>query len=262
MATQPPANLPLFYKNLVPLQNGLHQNYQTRSSDTAPFFAGTHAVPLTAEEFLLAQRFYPIVFSVGENPVPLGLFGLNEGVNVFVDDEGRLTGELYLPAYVRRYPWMLAKLSAEAQELSLCFDPDSDLVGEFEDGKALFEGDKPSETTNAVLKFCEEFEIAAQRTSAFVSELQELDLLMEGEVAIQTGPNEQPYLYRGFQMVNEEKFRDLRGDALRKLNQNGMLPLIVAHLLSLGLVQGIFARQLQQGKVPGRSAPVPASAEA
>ena len=255
MATEPPANLPLFYNNLVPLQNGLHKNYHTRPSDKAPFFAKAHAVPLTAEEFLLAQRFYPIVFSVGDNPVPLGLFGLNEGVNVFVDEEGKLTSELYLPAYVRRYPWMLAKLSAEAQELSLCFDPDSGLVGEYDEGQALFDGDKPSDATTAILKFCEDFEMAAQRTTGFVNELKELDLLMEGEVAIQTGPDEQPYLYRGFQMVNEDKFRDLRGDALRKLNQNGILPLIVAHLLSLGLVQTVFARQLQMGKVPGREAP-------
>ena len=41
---------------------------------------------------------------------------------------------------------------------------------------------------------------------------------------------DKPYVYRGFRMVNEQKLRDMRGDELRKLNQNGMLPLIYAHL--------------------------------
>jgi len=259
MASQQPANLPLFYKNLVPLQSGPHSAYRTRTTEKAPFFARTHAVPLTIDEFVHAQRYYPIVFSVGDNPVPLALFGLNEGVNVHVDADGTLKRETYVPAYVRRYPYMLARLSPEAQELSLCFDPDSGLVGDGGDGQPLFDGDKPSAATNAILKFCEDFELSAQRTAAFVKELKDMDLLMDGEVAIQMGDpsqpqdQQQPFIYRGFQMVNETKFRELRGDELRKINQNGILPLVVAHLFSLALVRELFARQLQEGKVPSAS---------
>ncbi len=251
MATQPPANLPLFYKNLVPLQSGPHSGFHSRGSDKAPFLAQTHAVPLTVDEFVFAQRHFPIVFSSGDNSVPLALFGLNEGVNVYVDAEGKLKQELYVPAYVRRYPFMLARLRPESDELSLCFDPDSDLVGTFDEGQALFDGDKPSEATNSILKFCEEFELSAQRTTAFMTELKEMDLMMEGEVSIQLSQQEQPFVYRGFQMVNEEKFRELRGDTLRKINQNGILPLIMAHLFSLALVRDIFGKQMAEGRVPG-----------
>ena len=159
--------------------------------------------------------------------------GLNEGVNVFVDDEGVPHDPVYIPAYVRRYPYLLARLDQNAEELSLCFDPTSDLVGEGGEGDALFDGDKPSETLNGILKFCEDFEIAAQRTSAFIKELKELDLLIDGEVTIQPDGAPQPFLYRGFRMVDEEKFRDLNGDVLRKINQNGILPLVYAHLFSL-----------------------------
>jgi hypothetical protein len=251
MATQPPANsLPIFYSGLEPLSSNLHGNFRTRSSDRAPYLATAHAVPITVDEFVSAQRFCPIVFSSGDNPVPLALMGLNEGVNVFVDDEGKLLGETYVPAYVRRYPFMLARLSPEAQELSLCFDPTSGLVGEYEDGALLFEDGKPSEATNNILKFCEEFEMSAQRTASFVTELKATELLMEGEVSIQPTGSEQPFVYRGFQMINEEKLRDLRGDELRKMNQNGMLPLIVAHLFSLSLMREVFAKQLAQGKGP------------
>jgi hypothetical protein len=252
MATEPPSQaLPIFYGSLEPLSSNVHGNYRSKPTDRAPFLASNHAVPITIDEFVSVQRFFPIVFSVGENPVPLALMGLNEGINVAVDDEGKPLGETYMPAYVRRYPFMLARLSPDAQELSLCFDPTSGLVGDFEEGEALFDGDKPSETTNAVLKFCEEFELSAQRTVAFMTELKTSGLLMDGEVSIQPTGAEQPFVYRGFQMVNEEKLRELEGDELKRMNQNGMLPLILAHLFSMALVRDIFAKQMQQGKGPG-----------
>jgi SapC len=261
MATQPPPNLPLFYKNLQPLSSSVHGKYRSRTTDAAPYFATAHAIPLTIDEFIHAQRSMPIVFSTGENAVPLALTGLNEGVNVFVDEAGKALQPFYVPAYVRRYPYVLARLQPDAQELSLCFDPTSDLIGEFEDGQPLFEDEKPTEHLNAILKFCEDFEIAGQRTAAFVKELQELDILIDGEVSIQPSDAAQPFVYRGFRMVDEQKFRDLNGDQLRKINQNGILPLIVAHLFSLSLMRDIFGRQMMLGKVPAQAA-VPQPAEA
>jgi hypothetical protein len=259
MATEPQSTgLPIFYGGLEPLSSSVHGSYRSRTSDRAPFLATNHAVPITIDEFVAVQRHFPIVFSVGENPVPLALMGLNEGVNVFVDAEGKPTGEMYLPAYVRRYPFMLARLQPEAQELSLCFDPTSGLIGDFEDGQALFADGKPSETTNSILKFCEEFELSAQRTVAFMTELKDSGMLMDGEVSIQPAGVEQPFIYRGFQMVNEEKVRDLGGDELKRMNANGMLPLILAHLFSVSLVREVFAKQIQQGKgpsLPGMGAP-------
>ncbi len=251
MATEPPSNpLPIFYGGLEPLSSSVHAGHRSKPVDRAPFLVNSHAVPITIDEFVAVQRHFPIVFSVGENPVPLALMGLNEGVNVFVDDEGKVQGEVYLPAYVRRYPFMLARLSPDAQELSLCFDPTSGLVGDFSEGEALFDDGKPSEATNSILKFCEEFELSAQRTVAFMTELKASGLLMDGEVSIQPTGVEQPFIYRGFQMVSEEKLREARGDALRKMNQNGMLPLVMAHLFSMQMVRDIFSKQVQQGKGP------------
>lgn len=259
MATQPPSNgLPIFYGGLEPLSSSVHGGYRSRSSDRAPFLTSNHAVPITVDEFVAVQRHFPIVFSIGENPVPLALMGLNEGVNVFVDETGKPEGDIYLPAYVRRYPFMLARLQPDAQELSLCFDPTSGLVGDFEDGQPLFDDGKPSEATSNILKFCEEFELSAQRTVAFMTELKDSGMLMDGEVSIQPAGSEQPFVYRGFQMVNEEKMRGLEGDDLKRMNGNGMLPLILAHLFSVALVRDIFAKQMIQGKgpqAPGIGAP-------
>lgn len=252
MASAPQAQgLPLFYNDLQPLSSDLHANWRIRPANAAPFMTKQHAVPLTVEEFPLVQRHMPIVFSVGDDAVPLGLMGLNEGVNVFFGEDGRVKeGEnLYIPAYVRRYPYLLARLRQDSEELSLCFDPTSETIGAFDEGDALFEDGKPTELVQNILKFNEEFEIAGQKTNAFLKELNDLGLLMDGEVAIQPEGAEQPYIYRGFRMVDENKLNELRGDQLRKMAQNGMLPLIYAHLFSLSLMREIFARQLQQGDV-------------
>jgi hypothetical protein len=166
---------------------------------------------------------------------------------------------MYIPAYIRRYPFLLARLRPDSDELSLCFDPTAGAVGEFEDGEALFNGDQPSEATTAILQFCEQFEAAGQRTAAFMEDLKKSELLMEGEVAIQPEGAPQPFVYRGFRMVDEDKLRELRGDELRKMNQSGMLPIIYAHLFSLSQMRDVFGRQVQQGKAP-QQVPEPAPA--
>ena len=164
MASAPQNSLPLFYNDLMPLNSRDHANWKAKETDALPWLATANAIPLTIDEFPLAQRYLPIVFSSGDNPIPLGLMGLNEGVNVYVDSDGRVTGPTYVPAYVRRYPFMLTKLTPDATDLSLCFDPTSGLIGEFEEGHALFDGDKPAEAVERTLNFCEQFDQAAQRT--------------------------------------------------------------------------------------------------
>ncbi len=251
MASAPQAQaLPMFYKDLVPLNSKEHANWKVKGLDDASFMQEQHAIPLTVDEFTNAARNYPIVFSVGENSVPLILMGLNEGVNTFMGEDGRFNQPAYVPAYVRRYPFMLAKLQPDADELSLCFDPTTGAIGDYKEGDPLFEKDQPTEKTKNILQFCEQFEQAGQRTGQFVDELKKMDLLMDGEVAIQQTGVEKPFVYRGFQMVNEEKLRELRGDELRKINQNGMLPLIYAHLFSLQIMREVFAKQVEAGKVP------------
>ena len=252
MATAAPTpSLPLFYQAIEALNLDQHGKMNVRGITSMPEVGQTHAVPLTVDEFTLVQRHYPIVFSVGDTPVPIALMGLNEGVNVFLDENGRSSDpNIYIPAYLRRYPFILAKLRPDTDELSLCYDPFSGAVGDFAEGEPLFDGDQPSAATKAILEFCEQFEAAGLRTNAFVEDLVKSELLMDGEVAIQPEGFDQPFVYRGFRMVDEEKIRNLRGDELRKMNQSGMLPLIYAHLFSLSQMRDVFARQMQQGKAP------------
>ena len=247
--------LPMLYQNMVPLSSQEHRNWRVRPLQSLELISKVHALPLTVDEFPIAQRHFPIVFSAGPDSVPLALMGLNEGVNVFVNDEGQLKEGTYLPAFLRRFPFLLARLSEQSEELSLCFDPTAGLIGDFEDGARLFTDEgEPDQPVKDMLGFCEQFEFAAQRTTAFMKDLEETGLLEDGELTIQHPSSQQPYVYRGFRMINEQKLRDLRGDQLRKMSQNGMLTLLYAHLFSLSLTSEIFARQFDQGKLPPQQA--------
>ena len=62
MATQPaPQGLPLFYKDLVPLNSSEHGTFKSRQLDNAKFMQDQHAIPLTVEEFVVASRNYTII---------------------------------------------------------------------------------------------------------------------------------------------------------------------------------------------------------
>ena len=254
MATAPQPQLPLFYNDLLPLNSRDHSDWKVGSFDNADFLAKTHAIPLTVDEFIDAQRDFPIVFTAGENPLPIALFGLNEGVNTFIGEDGKLVPDVYVPAYIRRYPFILAKLQQGSDDMSLCFDPTAGVVKKQKEGHELFGSDsQPTEYTNNVLDFCKKFEESGQRTRAFVDELKKLDILMDGEIAITRGDNpDAPFVYRGFQMVDEQKLRELPAETLETLNKNGMIMLIHAHMFSLNLMRKLFERQIVQGKMPAQ----------
>jgi hypothetical protein len=250
MASAPIQSLPLLYNNIMPLSSNVHSTWRLHAPDGAQFLRSVHAVPLLADEIVAAHWHYPIVFASGPESVPLALMGLNEGVNTFVDEKGMFPDNVYVPAYVRRYPFVLARLRPDSEDLSLCFDPTSGMIGAFDDGEPLFEGDQASERTKGILDFCQSFEQASLSTAAFVRDLAEQKLLTEGEFSIQPPGVPQPYLYRGFQMISEEALKSLRGDVARKWIQSGALGLVYAHLFSLNRMSDIFARQTAMGKTP------------
>lgn len=240
MASQPAAQLPLFYRNLIPLTSDLHADHGLLQRADLSFARATHAIPVTVDEFVMCQRHYPIVFSDGADGVPLALVGLKEGENLFVDEAGNWQEGTYVPAYVRRHPFMLARLTPDADVLSLVFDDLASLVtGDAAD--KLFDADKqPSELTRGILQFCEQFEQAIGRTRSFMEELGKLGLLMDGQAQIQNPGMAEPATFAGFKMIDEKKLQNIRGDQARKMVQNGMLGIIYAHLFSLSQMRELF----------------------
>lgn len=236
----PAQALPLFYKSLVPLSHQLQPAWGFTPPGSWDFARNTHAIPLTVDEFVLAQRNYPIVFGTGANAAPLALVGLADGANLYVDEAGQWRPDTYVPAYVRRYPFMLAKLRPDSDELSLCVDEASGMFADNQ-GEPMFDGEQPSQATQTALQFCEQFEQAIHRTRMFMEEVEGAGLVMDGELTLEVPGRDQPVVYRGFRMINEDKVRELRGDQTRKWVGNGLMGMIYAHLFSLSQMRDLFA---------------------
>jgi hypothetical protein len=225
----------LFYSRPEPLNPELHGKLGVKRLDTPFKFAKAgHAIPLTVGEFPLAAVSGPIIF-VGDEKLPLAVMGLNAGDNMFVQDNGMFEPGVYVPAYVRRYPFVFANDDAN-QQMVLCVDRDADFIVEGGD-LPFFENGEPSEYTKACMEFCNNFEMERQRTVSFVQLLKDLDLF-ELKTATFTPPTPEgqqvePQKIAEYYGVSEEKLNKLPTEKFLELRDNGALAQIYAHLLSL-----------------------------
>lgn len=226
------APTPLFYKTIVPLMSAAHRDVVLEDNPDYRFAAATNAIPIFLDEISVAQGHYPIIFGYGDEPMPFVLTGQPSEGNRFVDAEGQWQNGAYVPAYVRRYPFVLAKLQPTATDLTLCFDADAACLKQRAGEGNLFDGDKPSTKTSEILSFCEQFEVSVQRTRAAMAELTRLDLLIDGEASIRSASGA-PSHFRGFRIVAEEKLATVPGADLAALVKTGAMALVYAHLFSL-----------------------------
>jgi hypothetical protein len=200
------------------------------------FAAGGHVVPLTVAEFGLACLSYPIIFA-GENRQPLAVMGLNAGQNLFIKDDGIFEMGAYVPAYIRRYPFVLANDEAQ-QRMIVCIERPAQIFTEENKEMPLFgEDGEPSEYTKNAIKFCEDFETERRRTEAFVALMTELDLF-ETKRAVFTpnlpdGSQGQPQVLAEYYGVSDEKLRALPVEKFIELRDSGALEKIYNHLSSL-----------------------------
>jgi hypothetical protein len=242
----------LFYSQPEPLNPEMHAKLGVKRMDGPFRFARQgHAIPLTVGEFPLAAVTGPIIF-VGDERLPIAVMGLNAGENMFVHDDGMFEPGVYIPAYVRRYPFVFANDSG-ANQMVLCVDRAAEFIVEGGD-MPFFEDGKPSQYTQNCIEFCNNFELERQRTLSFVQLLKDLDLF-EQKTASYTPANVdgtpgEPQKIADYWGVSEEKLNKLPSDKLTELRDNGALGQIYAHLLSLvgwdRLVALAMARQAQQ----------------
>jgi len=240
----------LFYDNPVALNSKTHLNLRIKPSDEGlRFSAKTNSVLLAGIEFPEACKHFPIVFAkiAGQNVLPLALLGFRDQENLFVDAGGKWQGE-YVPAYIRRYPFVLAK-GAAGQELTVCIDESYPGFGA-DEGQALFNAKgEPTDHLKGVLAFLKDYQAQIGRTDIFLQTLQEFDLLTDLAAKVDL-PGGERYSMTGLMMVDESKLQALPDAQLLRLFRSGELAWVYSHLLSLGN----FSRLL------GKAAPAVATA--
>ena len=227
----------LFYSKPEPLAAELHNKLGVKRMDGPFAFAKAgHAVPLTVGEFPLAAVTGPIIF-VGDEKLPIAVMGLNAGDNMFVQADGTFEAGVYIPAYIRRYPFVFANDEVNKQ-MVLCIDRNAEFVTDKGYDMAFFEANgEPTEYTKNCIEFCNNFEVERQRTVSFVQLLTDMDLFETKTASFQPvnpdGTQGEPQKIAEYFGVSEEKLGALPADKFIELRDNGALGQIYAHLHSL-----------------------------
>lgn len=233
-----PGQLPMFYKSVRPLDKEKDKDLRISRPDNMLFAAKTNAVPLLVDEFPVVAASYPIVFADGPQIVPAAVVGIQPDQNLYIGKDGQWLKGAYLPAYVRRYPFILMD-DPENKQFVLCLDDSSGLfssTGEI----PLFDGDKPSEFTQNAMEFCAVLRQQGESTEAFIKALKEQDLLVPNDSQIDL-PDGSRLQLSGFLVIDPKKFDEMPESVFLEWRKKGWLGLVYAQLLSSHRWQSLVA---------------------
>lgn len=225
--------LPLFYQKPAVLHFGEHRTLGLAAADGYSYTADAAAVPLCSGEFMPAIRHYPIVFTNAAEPIPLVVIGLQQR-NLQLDADGKSwRAGHYIPAYVRRYPFIIVDTPDPDQHLlavemtSIRIVDTTSGVGErFFDTQGV-----ASSMAAQAMALCRGYHEDHKRTLAFCQALQANGLLTEQKVELTLAAGER-LLVDGFKGIDKAALNKLSGETMIAWRDAGWLDLIALHLSS------------------------------
>jgi hypothetical protein len=221
--------MPEFFRNVVPLSRTRHARLGLRSG-TYGFAAAHCLVPLAAVEFPHAAANYPLAFSGTNPPRPVCVVGSLPGINLHVDSDGAWRSGCYVPAAVRRFPFITMSNREAPDVLTLGIEADSPLLDKASPDK-LFKNGEMTPLCRERLQFAAKLASEFEKTEALCDKLPVNDLLMPARnvaparLALRS-------VIRDLRVVDPERLRALP-DAMRaEWQANGWLAALEAHVAS------------------------------
>ncbi|MBF0358662.1 MAG: SapC family protein [Magnetococcales bacterium] len=236
----------MFYEKPVPLNKEAHKNLKIApNKDGFNFARKTNSVLLSGMEFVHAAKEYPIIFiKAADNVLPVVLLGFRQDENLFVKEDGQWDAK-YIPAFVRRYPFVLAQApggdDSTDEKLAVCIDESFSGLST-EEGTSLFDEDGNStELLESAINFLKDYQAQYQRTEIFVNRLKDLELLTAYTASAELTDGEKISI-GGLMVVDEKKLMELEKTKAMELFRSGELGWIYAHLLSLSNINDVMGR--------------------
>lgn len=232
----------LIYDDPTPLSSDVHRDVSLRQVKGMPQATGLNSVPIVIGEFEKVAAEYPIVFAgTGDGTMPVALLGLGAEENLFLDANEEWIGH-YVPAFLRRYPFVFA--SGADDRLTLCLDMKHPGVNREGRGERLFDAEgNHTRYLEDMLRFVSDYQAQHNATLAFAARIDALGLL-EDSRADAVAPDGTRRQLTGFRSLNVARLAALEDDVVLELFRNGMLQLL--HLQTASLEQlGALARRLQ-----------------
>jgi len=231
------------FENIVPLNSVAHLDLKINPLNGYLFAKNTHLCSVVLHEFPECSAHYPVVFVKkpgSEKFHSVVLLGLELGENLFVNDAGEWAPGAYVPGAFRRYPFALAQTSAN-ENLVVCMDQDSQYFSR-ENGQPLFTKDgKESDFLIKVRTFLGEMYNSELMVDKFTAKLQELDLLVPGNLQVNTpnGSNR----FDGVFLIDENRLSQLSDEKFLSLREHGFLAAIYSQMASLLQIKKFFAKK-------------------
>jgi hypothetical protein len=227
-------NPPFGYKKVAPLRR--EQKVRLLSPGEVPEFAKKlNAIPISYTEFAPVARDYPIVFTSGDEGksfAPVAVLGLAAGENLFFAGGGWAKG-VYVPAYMRRYPFCMAKVTLDKVEQKnrlICVE--SENVDD-QTGEPMFDDKgQPLEKWKAIERLLTEYEADLERSRELCAILTDYALLEPFTMQATLNKGGAMHL-TGMHRVAEKKIEALNSAQLKNLLKKGILGRVYAPLLSL-----------------------------
>jgi len=237
---------PFGYSEIVPLQKG-QQVRLPPPGEIPEFCRKSNAVPISFSEFAVACRDYPLAFistEAGRIFSPVAVLGVTGGENLFQRD-GRWESAVYFPAYLRRYPFCMARVtlnSVEQADRLICVERTflSD-AGErvFDDTGAPLPRWLPIE------KLLREYESDIEHAREMCAILSDYALLEP--FTLQASLKGGTTTFGGMYRVDEKRLEFLNAAQHKTLIRKGIMGRIYAHLMSLDNFARLIARKEAAG---------------
>jgi len=227
-------NPPFGYKEVAPLARTAKVRL-LRPGEVPEFARGLNAIPISFTEFSIISRDYPIVFTAGpgaENFAPVAVLGIAAGENLFIAD-GAWAKNSYVPAYARRFPFCMAKVTlnqVEQQNRLICVEKShlDEAAGE-----PMFDAKgEPLQKWKDIERMLSEYEVDLERSREMCSILADYGLLEPFTAQAKLDAGGQMHL-TGMHRVAEARLEHLNASQLKNLVKKGAMGRIYAHLLSL-----------------------------
>lgn len=228
-----------------------HSTLKLAPTTTYAFARHELFVPIIFSEMADIAREYPLVFLKG-NPLPVALLGIEKGVNAYVDKDSNWLAT-YIPATVQVYPFALVPVRGKPEEMAVVFDADADQLS-LDIGYPLFEPDgKPQKSLQSRVDVMRKMKQQEKTTAAMVQHLRDAGILIERTIRVSKNQSDETQI-KGVEVVNETALNALPHAEYNKLRDNGVLPLIYAHLLSmanlrLGAIAGKYSPKRATGHI-------------
>jgi hypothetical protein len=162
--------------------------------------------------------------------------------------------DAYVPAYVRRYPFLPVSGDGRQNPLGggnrqmLCIDRLASNISERPE-IPFFEDGQHSPYTRQAIEACYKFEELARRTRDFIRILEDYDLFEEMELSVPRanadGTEAAPEKIEDCLTISERKLSNLPADSYIKLRDIGIPGLAYAQLVSLGLWPKLLSRAVR-----------------